>query len=302
MEFIQTILLLLAITGLGMFSRHQGIFSSQDKVVLNNYIYRFALPALLIHTVSGLQFDAVATAIILGSVIPILLSVGIMIILKLVGLITKEQMIIASITLGFGSNAFFGIAFFDSLYGKEAFDFAVFSAGVLGMVGIILAVGFLEYGQQGTVRLRTLTSVLKSPPVFAIFVGIALAFIGWELTFFEKASELLGKTAGGLAIFVLGMFIYDAFSLKMIKEALPYVALRVFLLPAVTWVTLMGMTSIDATLYGYLFQQSGIPAAIAIAVLAQRYAYHEKRLSAIVMLSSLMSFAVLGILYMVSMN
>lgn len=300
MDFLQTILLLLAVTSLGMFSRHQNLFSSDDKIVLNNFVYRFALPALLIDTISGIEFNLIEVEIIIGSVLPVILAVLMMMLLYRLAVMTKEQMIISSITLGFGSNAFFGIAYFDSLYGAKGLEFAVLSAGVLGMLGIVVAIAFLEYAKYGKIEASALFGVLKSPPVFAIFIGIALAIFNVEITFFDKASALLGKTAGGLAIFVLGMFIYDVFSMKVIRSALPYVLLRAILLPVITLPILLYLPDIDNEMYRYLFQQSGIPTAIAVAILAQRYQYHEEKLSAIVMLSSVFSFAVLALLYWLS--
>ena len=300
MDFIQTLLLLLAVTALGMFSRHKEIFSSKDKIVLNSFVYRFALPALFISTISSIQFNQLEMEIIIGSVAPIFISLIFIIFLYLLKLLSKEQMIIASITMAFGSNAFFGIAYFDSLYGGEILEYAVFTASVLGMLGIILSVAFLEYAKNGEVKVGIFFNVLKSPPVFAIFIGVALALFGIEIEFFDKASALLGKTAGGLAIFVLGMFIYDTFSLKLIKEALPYVILRALLLPLSTFIVLLSLPTMTETTYTFLLQQSGIPAAIALAIVAQRYEYHEKKIAAIVMLSSLLSFLVLGLLYLVS--
>ena len=300
MDFINTIFLLLAITGLGMFSRHKQLFSSDDKIVLNSFIYRFALPALLIDTISGVQFNLIEMEIIVGSVVPVFLTIFFIIFLYQLKMLNKEQMIISSITLGFGSNAFFGIAYFDSLYGSNAMDFAILSAAVLGMLGIVISVAFFEYAKNGIIKPRIFFSVLYSPPVFAIIIGVALAMFGIELTFFDKASALLGKTAGGLSIFVLGMFIYDVFSIQMIKAALPYVLLRAVLLPIFTLITLMFLPEVTTDLYSYLLQQSGIPAAIAIAILAQRYDYQQQKLSAIVMLSSLFSFIVLAVLYMMS--
>lgn len=300
MDFIQTLLLLMAITLLGMFSRHKGLFSSNDKIVLNGFIYRFALPALFIDTISKIHFNQLEMDIIIGSLAPIFLSIALVIVLYLVRVLKKEQMIIASLTLAFGSNAFFGIAYFDSLYGGEILKYAVFTASVLGMLGVLLSISFLEYAKNGKIEITILLNVLMSPPVFAIFIGIALALFGIHIEFFDKASALLGKTAGGLAIFVLGMFIYDTFSLKLIKEALPYVILRAVLLPAMTFLVLFVLPPVTDTMYTFLFQQSGIPAAISLAIVAQRYEYHEKKIAAIVMLSSLLSFLLLGLLYVLS--
>jgi predicted permease len=300
MDFIQTLLLLLAITALGMFSRYKQLFAASDKLVLNGFIYRFALPALFIDTISSIKFNQIEIEVIIGSVLPILLSILLILLLHLLKVLNKEQMIISSITLGFGSNAFFGIAYFDSLYGGEILEFAVFTASILGMLGVVLSIAFLEYAKSGTIKVKVFSNVLKSPPVFAIFIGLALAFFGLHIEFFDKASALLGKTAGGLAIFVLGMFIYDNFSIKLIKEALPYVLLRALLLPIITFLVLLKLPDITNEMYILLFQQSGIPTAIALAIVAQRYEYHEKKISAIVMFSSLFSFFILGLLYALS--
>jgi len=300
MEFINTILLLIAITGLGIYSRYKQLFTANDKIVFNSFIYRFALPALLINTISKIQFNDIEIDILIGSVVPILIAVILMISLYLLTFINKEQMVISSITLAFGSNAFFGIAYFDSLYGAKAMDFAVLSAGVLGIVGIVVSVAFLEYVKEGKIKPSALVNILKSPPVFAIIIGIILAVSGIDVTFFDKASQLLGKTAGGLAIFVLGMFMYDVYSLKLMKLVLPYVLLRALLLPLITYAVLILLPNVSEQMHTYLFQQSGIPGAIAIAVISQRYNYHHREFSAIVMLSSILSFVVLGLLYTVS--
>ena len=297
---MQTLLLLIVVIALGAFSRYRQIFSQSDKIVLNGFVYRFALPALFIDTISKIEFNQIEMRIILGSVLPILISIFIPVMLRIFKLISKDQMIIASITLAFGSNAFFGIAYFDSLYGGEILEFAVFTASILGMLGVILSVAFLEYAKNGKIKIIILLNVLKSPPVFAIFIGIALALFGIHIEFFDKASALLGKTAGGLAIFVLGMFIYDAFSLKLIKEALPYVLLRAALLPLATFGVLYALPAMSDETYAFLLQQGGIPTAIALAIVAQRYEYHQEKIAAIVMLSSFFSFFVLGLLYILS--
>jgi len=301
MDFVQTLLLLVAVIALGMFSRKLQIFSQSDKIVLNSFVYRFALPALFIDTISKIEFNEIEMQIILGSILPILISIILTILVYIFKLISKEQMIIASLTLAFGSNAFFGIAYFDSLYGGEILEFAIFTASILGMLGVILSVAFLEYAKNGKIKAIIFLNVFKSPPVFAIFIGVALAVFGIHIEFFDKASALIGKTAGGLAIFVLGMFIYDTFSLKLIKEALPYVLLRALLLPLATFGILYSLPAMSDATYMFLLQQGGIPTAIALAIVAQRYEYHQEKIAAIVMLSSFFSFFVLAVLYVLSL-
>jgi predicted permease len=72
---------------------------------------------------------------------------------------------------------------------------------------------------------------------------------------------------------------------------------RAIILPIVTFVTLLFFSELTTELKSYLLQQSGIPAAISIAIFAQKYQYYESRFAGIVILSSLVSFLLLGILY-----
>lgn len=301
MEFLHTLLLLVAVVALGAFSRYKNIFKEKDTYVLSSFVYNFAFPALLVATLSKLKFDNIEIEILIGSLLPIVILLLLIFLLYLIKIITKEQMVIASITLGFGSNAFFGIAYFDSMYGKEGLEFSVITAAVLGIFGVVLSVAMLEYAKNDKINSKLLFSLLlKSPPVIAVILGLALAIFEIDIYFLDKASNLLGKTAGGLAIFSLGMFIYNTFNIEVLKEALPYILLRVLLLPISTYFVLMFMPDLPTDLYSYLFQQSGIPAAISIAIFAQKYDYHQSKLAGIVMLSSFLSFIVLGVLYSIS--
>ena len=297
MEFLQTFLLLVLIVSLGAYSRYKKIFKSDDKITLSSFVYNFAFPALLIATFSKLQFDTIEIGLVLGSVIPVLFCVVCVVLLYMTNIISKDQMVLFAITFGFGSNAFFGIAYFDSLYGDNGLQFAVIAAAVLGILGVIIAIGFLEYAKEDSVNLKVIFKTLISPPVAAVVIGVILALFELNIPFIYKASNLLGKTAGGLAIFALGMFIYDYFSWKLLKEAIPYVLARAIILPIVTFVTLLFFSELTTELKSYLLQQSGIPAAISIAIFAQKYQYYESRFAGIVILSSLVSFLLLGILY-----
>lgn len=300
MDFINTLFLLIAVVGLGIASRHWNIFDKDGKKVLSTFVFNFALPALFVSKISKLQFNLIETEILLGSVLPIVIAVGICFVLYKTNLITLTQFTISILTLGFGSNAFFGIAYFDSMYGQKGLEFAIVTGAVLGMLGVLISVSVLEYTRHKKLNLKVFTRVFVSPPVIAIFIGLIMAAFELEITFFDKASNLVGKTAGGIAIFTVGMFIYDTFSIETIKQAMPYTILRSILLPLVTYMVLLFLPDLSIELNQYLFEQSGIPAAVSIAIFAQRFCYNEEKIAGVVVLSSISSFAVLGMLHFIS--
>lgn len=300
MIFIQTALLLLLIVALGAWSRYKDIFAQKDTVVLSTFVYNFAFPALLIATLAKLNFDIIEFEIVVGSILPIVIILAVIVLLYKRQIISKEQMILAGVTIGFGSNAFFGIAYFDSMYGDAGLEFAVITAAILGIFGVVVCISLLEYAKAGKIQPKVFKGVLLSPPVLAVGLGVVLAIFDLDIGFLEKASALLGKTAGGVSIFVLGMFIYDHFSLAVVKKALPYALFRALALPLGTFLVLAFMDNISDELFMFLFQQAGIPAAISISIFANKYRYLQSTFAGIVMLSSFLSFAVLGVLYLLT--
>ena len=150
--FIQTALLLLLIVALGAWSRYKDIFAQKDTVVLSTFVYNFAFPALLIATLAKLNFDIIEFEIVVGSILPIVIILAVILLLYKKQIISKEQMILAGVTIGFGSNAFFGIAYFDSMYGDAGLEFAVITAAILGIFGVVVCISLLEYAKAGKIE------------------------------------------------------------------------------------------------------------------------------------------------------
>jgi predicted permease len=115
-----------------------------------------------------------------------------------------------------------------------------------------------------------------------------------------NALSLLGKTAGGLAIFSLGIFIYDNFSLLSVKKAFMYSLFRSLALPISTYLVILVYMDINTDLQRFLLLQSGIPAAISLAVFAERYEYKLGEITGMVIMTSILSFIGLSILFIVS--
>jgi len=121
-------------------------------------------------------------------------------------------------------------------------------------------------------------------------------------TFLTDLVLPLGRTASGTAIFLLGMFLYDHFSLDMVKKAMPLALFRVVALPLVTLIVIQLFQGTDVLVRRFLLLQSGIPAAISIAIFAERYEYKTSELTGMVILTSLASFITLGVLYFLSLR
>lgn len=285
---------------LGWLSRRNKIFAPQDTKTLATFIYNFALPALFFIEIARIDYEAAGIVPLVVSFLPVVIILAVLLILKATGLIPKDRFILLGLSVVFGSNAFFGVPFFDSLYGQWGLDMAVFTGSFLSIFGILSSIALFEHAAGSHKGALFLLRILKSPLVAAIAAGLLIHFLKPSANFLPDLVLPLGKVASGLAIFMLGMFIYDHFSYATIKKALPLASFRIALLPALTFIILLYFQHTTPQLKQFLLLQSGIPAAISIAIFAERYQYRVGELTGMVVLTSLASFITLGGLFFVS--
>jgi len=299
-DFINTILLLTVVLAVGAFSRAKNIFRPEAIGIMSTYVFYIALPALFLSKVSKLEFSLIELELILGSIIPVVILIVLIAIAHALRLIKFDVFVTSGISSVFASNAFFGIAYFSSLYGSAGETFSVITASVLGIVGVVGSVFLFEYGINRKISFSVIFNVLKNPAIVSILIGLLMALGGVNIGFIDKSGELLGKTAGGVAIFSLGMFIYDHFSMELIKKSLFYVLFRSISLPLITYVVLLFLPNLTDEYKSFLFQQSGIPAAVSVAIFAQKYEFKKNEIGGIVVLSSLIGLPMLSLLYIIS--
>ena len=297
LPIINSILSLAVVMALGIVARKTGVLKEDHKPVLSAYIYYFALPALFCAEIAGTDFLELELKLFTGSVLPVAMAFGLLVLLHLLKLLNKDRFVITSLTVVFGSNAFFGVAFFQNLWGEWGFHTAVLAASILGMIGVTASLFLFEYATSKGKAVKVLARVMKSPVILAIGAGLVLSLLQIKIPLLINGLSLLGRTAAGVAIFLLGMFLYDNFSLHIFTRALGYSLLRVILLPCGMLLSFYLMGELSAELKQFLLLQTGIPVAISVAVFAHRYEYHTPLLSGIVVLTSLLSFLSLSLLY-----
>ncbi|MCK5635586.1 MAG: hypothetical protein KAI06_10880, partial [Anaerolineales bacterium] len=75
---------------------------------------------------------------------------------------------------------------------------------------------------------------------------------------------------------------------------------RSLALPLFTYLVVLVFLDVNIELQKYLFLQSGIPAAISLAVFAERYEYKLAEVTGIVIMTSILSFFGLLLLFLIS--
>ena len=96
------------------------------------------------------------------------------------------------------------------------------------------------------------------------------------------------------------MFIYDRFTLKIIKPSIFYSLFRIIGLPLLAWITIRIFLPGSTDLSHFLMLENSMPAAIALVVFAERYDYKVTETAGIVSLTSIFSFIGLTAIYYLS--
>ncbi len=292
MEVLKSLFTILIIVGLGISSRKTKLFDKEHVKTLSSFVYYYGLPALFFTQISTLDLPALDLHLITISVLPVLATIFILYLAKTFGWLTKDTFTLYSLSVAFGSNAFFGIAFFESLYDGRWLPQAIITASALGLIGIPLSIGLFEYATQEEKGGGFIKKIFSNPLIIAILLGLLSAATDIRSEALNSALATIGKTAGGIAIFSLGIFLYDNFSLDAAKSAIKQSLFRMLSLPLLTFLLLnLGVGGENAEMSQFLFLQSGIPAAVSLVVFAERYRYKLPQITGMVLLTSILSFA-----------
>jgi len=303
MEILRSLSILSLVIIAGVISRYFGIFQKDDSRKLSGFVYYFSLPALFLLNVSRLNLSSIDPILLVGSLAPILIVFSLLSALALLRCISKDNFVLFSLAVVFGSNSFFGLALFENLSGGIHYQEAIITSSVLGMSGIILSLILFEYAVSSINVSEIVSKLSQNPLIIAIFIGVVFSAIGFQQSLLHDALQLLAKTATGLATFILGIFIYDHISFKVLKSSIGISVFRFLSLPLTGYLVITFLdkyfTPVGAELKQFLIIQTGIPAAISLAIFAERYKYKVKELTGLIILTSVFCFLLLGGLFFV---
>jgi len=297
---LRSITILYILIGLGFFGRRRSLLPHDAGKSFNSFIYYFALPALFFVNISKLDLPSIQPVLIIGSIGPILLVVLLLTILRPLKLFCKDHYVLLNLSIAFSSSAFFGVPFFEEAMGEKGLSLAIITSSFLAPTGILLSLIFFEFATHRERGWGFLGKVFLSPLIISIALGFLCSAFSIRIPFVMEAGNFLGKTALGLAVFSLGMFIHDNLSWEIVHKGLKFTLFRVLTLPAATFLILLVFSPLPSDLRMFLFLQSGIPAAISLAVFSQRYQYKIPEVSGIVIISSLLGFVTLNALALVN--
>ena len=297
---IGTAVPILLLIGLGFLSRKFGILKPGDERVLSAYVYYFALPALFLVDLAETSFIAETLSFIFAGIIPIFVVVIIYVLFYVLFRFSKNTMYLLTLSTIFGSLAFFGIPFVTFAFPSEQTEHvATLAAATIGIVAIVVSIMILELYKLGEFsKLKGLKQVSKrlaiNPLIISFVAGILISIVGVEIP--SPAStflHMLGGTTSAVAIFMLGAFLYGKRYVNLMK-AFGLSLLRIIFLPTLALVTLT-LFNLPTREHSILVLMHGMPVAISLSVLSERYNFYKETIASVTLISSLGAIVYLNI-------
>jgi len=289
---VRTIIPIILLIGMGFFSRKMRILKSGDERVLSAYVYYFALPALFFINMVETNFVEETLRFMFAGIIPILVVLTIYIFLYLTFRFSKNTLYLLILSTIFGSLAFFGIPFITFAFPtRQGEHLATLSAATIAIVGVTISITVLElYKLEKSTIWKGLKHISKrlskNPLIISILSGIVLSLVGIEVPSPVSTSlHMLGGTTSTVAVFMLGVFLYGR-KYTNIVEAFELSLLRIVFLPIIALLTTMLFNLPDLE-RSVLVLMHGMPIAISMIILSERYDFYKETIASLILVSSL---------------
>jgi predicted permease len=289
---VRTIVPILLLIGAGFFSRKMRFLRSGDERVFSAYVYYFALPALLFVNMIETSFMQEKTLkFMLAGIVPVFVALAIFLFLYVLVRFPKNILYLLIISTVFGSLAFFGIPFVTFAFPTEGERLGTLAAASISPISVTTSITLLElYKLEKSTMWEGLKRVLKrlskNPLILSILSGMLLSLVGVEIPLpVSTFLHMLGGTTSTVAIFMLGVFLYGR-RYTNVANAFGLSLLRMVFMPIVAFLTTL-LFNLPNSERPTLILIHGMPIAISMIVLSERYNFHKEIIASLILISSL---------------
>lgn len=281
------------VIGLGWTAARREIVPIKAVSALNIYVFTFAMPALIVRTLSQQSADSLIEPRFLAAWLAVGLSLfGIGALISRVAF--KEAaggLAVAGQAASVGNIGFLGVPLVLEAFGPQAAGPLAIALTVDLVVLIPLSILILETQRKGKGGLAGTASALRgavlNPFLLSIVAGLGLAFTGVPLPGpVDRMMAFLGAAAGPTALFALGLSLAARRVEGDLGPSLTLTALKLLMHPA-TLALAMAAFGVDPGLAAVGLVLASLPVAGNVFVIAERYGTRAQRASAAMILSTI---------------
>jgi len=279
------------------------ILDTEKVRVLSSYVVVFALPALLFAGVFKFSVGQLSQWQNLVTLIVALFGTWVMAYFFGRGAlrIASGEAAILALTSSFPNMAYIGVAVLTTLFAGAGLLPVILGNFVSSFVLVPITVLVLHVSRtaapapslQANSLSKDLLHTIMQPLVWAPFLGIILVCAHVPMPALgEKSIGMIGGTAGGVALFAVGVMLYG-FSFRIDREVATVFVLKNLVQPAIAFALMLAFGLHGAEAEGIVIVVA-CPAATACPMLASSYRVGEKSAAAAVAVSTLTSLLTLS--------
>ena len=273
------------------------LVGAESSDALNQFVYYFALPAMLFAAVARGSLAQILDWPFLGGVVLATLAcaaLGFAVSAWLQGGGAQEHALRA-LNASFSNTGYLGIPLVTVAYGPEAALPAAMATVATNVMLFATGLTLLElfdrrHAEHGKGVMLALLATARSPLIWPIALAIALVALDLTLPLpLMRLADLLAAAAGPGALFALGLFVSRQSMRAGAAAAWPGVALKLLVHPLIAGGVFYGLLSVDPLWAKVAVVGASLPLGATAFVLAQRYKVLEVETSCSAVLSTALS-------------
>ena len=269
------------------------IVSQASSHALNQFVYAFALPAMLFVAVYRGSLDEILSGYFLLAVIgATLATAAVGFLVSHLSSASPAESTMRALNASFANTGYLGIPLVTVAYGERAALPAALATVATNIVSFALAIVCLELfvnRRSGGVR-RALTGVAMSPLIWPIALAILIVAIGVKVPLpLERFATLLAGAAGPCALFAIGLFVSQLSIRAGAAASWQTTILKLALHPILMALLAFWVLPVDPFWAMIAVVCAALPLGATAFVLAQRYKLLEAETSTGAVISTLVS-------------
>jgi len=260
-----------------------GLVTQASSHALNQFVYAFALPAMLFIAVYRGSLEEILSGAFLLAVVGATLGTA------LVGFVLSNwngaspaESTMRALNASFANTGYLGIPLVTVAYGERAALPAALATVATNIVSFALAIVCLELfvdPRRGGVR-RALGGVARSPLIWPIALAAALVFFQVRIPVpVDRFATLLAAAAGPCALFAIGLFVSQLPIREGAAASWQSTALKLVLHPLLMALLAFHVLNVDPFWAKIAVICAALPLGATAFVLAQRYRLLEAETS-----------------------
>lgn len=287
----------------GVLAGRFGLVTQASSAALNQFVYAFALPAMLFIAVYRGSLEDILSGFFLLGVVAATLGTAVL------GYASSRHLqegsqaasTMRALNASFANTGYLGIPLVTVAYGERAALPAALATVATNIVSFAVAIVCLELfvdPRPGAVR-RALGGVVRSPLIWPIGLAVAIVAAGIRVPLpVERFATLLAAAAGPCALFAIGLFVSQLSLRAGIAASWPSATLKLVVHPALMAALAYWLLPIDPFWAKIAVVCASLPLGATAFVLAQRYHLLEEETSSGAVLSTAASVLTVSIVMM----